>query len=100
MTDIGQVKGVKWPEPKICNWLTSRQAQELWNAVSQTLHKRSARQSFQNAESRRCREKRTKMIEGQEAMTMEGVLREVMPEECTLVGRTNVRDIARAGGDV
>jgi hypothetical protein len=40
------------------------------------------------------------MIEGQDAALIEGVLREVMPEACATVGRANVRDVVKAGGEV
>lgn len=40
------------------------------------------------------------MIEGEEVAVFEGLLRELLPEACAIVGKSNVRDIARLGGDI
>lgn len=40
------------------------------------------------------------MIDQQDAIKMEEVLSEVMPEACQIVGRSTLRDIVRRGGDV
>ena len=40
------------------------------------------------------------MLETQHAQQVEDVLREVLPEQCRKIGRTNLRDIARSGGDI